>query len=40
MNPGSISCPKDTSSPSYGTIDLNGKNIVCNIVRMENYRGY
>ncbi len=40
MNPGSISCPKDYSYPSYGTIDINGKNIVCNIVRMENYRGY
>ena len=40
MNPGSISCPKDTSSPSYGTIDIVGKNIVCNVVRMEHYRGY
>lgn len=31
MNPGSISCPRDQSFPSYGTIDIKGKNIVCNI---------
>lgn len=40
MNPGSISCPKDYSCPTYGTIDIQGKNIVCNIVKMENYRAY
>lgn len=35
LNPGSISRPKDSGRPSYGTIDLCGKNIVCNIVRVE-----
>ncbi len=40
MNPGSISCPRDVSCPTYGIIDISGKNIVCNIVRMEDFRGW
>ena len=40
MNPGSISCPKDFSSPTYGTIDIQGKNIVCNIIKMEDHPCY
>ena len=40
MNPGSISCPRDVSCPTYGTIDIHGRNIVCNIVKMEDFRGW
>ena len=40
MNPGSISCPRDSLYPTYGIIDINGKNIVCNIIKMQEYRGF
>lgn len=32
MNPGSISCPRDTNKPSYGIIDISKAGIITNIV--------
>jgi len=32
MNPGSISCPRDSNKPSYGLIDISKAGIMMNIV--------
>lgn len=34
MNPGSISCPRDTNKPSYGIIDISKAGIMTNIVNI------
>lgn len=35
MNPGSCSCPRDFSSPSYGYMDITESGIVTNIVDLD-----
>lgn len=35
VNPGSLGNPRGSSRPTYATIDIEKKNIVCNIVELE-----
>ena len=35
MNPGSIGNPRGPFYPTYGVIDIQGKNIVCSILKLE-----
>ena len=35
MNPGSCACPRDTSVPSYGFVDITESGIVTNIVDLD-----
>ncbi len=34
LNPGSVSSPRDTSTPTYAIIDIEKKNVVCSIVEL------